>query len=73
MRDESNEIVVSNKHYTIYKQNRIEVYNHILANRLNRILGTYKDYIFKKGIDEPVFNFSSQERSNIIANLGGLK
>lgn len=74
MRLESNEIEVSNKHYTLYKENRIEVYNYILANRLNRILGFYKDYSFNaKKADEPVFRFKDQDRATIKQQLKGLK
>lgn len=61
--------MVSNKKYSLYAENKIEVYCHILANKLNKLLNTFPDYRFKRGVDEPVFKFSNEERDKVVSML----
>lgn len=65
-------LVVSNRSYTLYVENKIEVYNHTLANKLNKLLNTYNDYYFRKeDKNEPVFKFKQEQRKLVLDVVKG--
>jgi len=55
---------VINSRYILAEENRVWVFKASLANELNKVLGTYKDYRFSsKKAEEPVFRFTDSQKA----------
>ena len=64
-------IIISNSKFTLYKENRVEIYSALLANRLNELLSYYPEYRFSSKVkEEPVFKFKESQRVKVLAILG---
>jgi len=56
--------------YILHAENKVEVYNYHLANKLNKLLGTYPEYFFKVSPkEEPVFKFTEAESAKVLKLL----
>lgn len=64
---------VVNKNYALYAECKIEVYNYVIANRINKYLNYYNDYRFSKNaMEEPVFKFEKHQENQILKLLKGV-
>ena len=60
---------VINNRFILAEENRVWVFKASLANELNKVLNTYKDYRFSsKKAEEPVFTFTDSQK-NVVYHI----